>query len=267
MEREAVTVMKKLSGRNGLVCAVALAAVMAAPVCVMVAQDAPPQQAEGGNRGRMGRGVSGEAVSVNGSSITIKNERGETWNVITTDNTRMMKNRQPAKTTDIKAGDGVMAMGVPDADKHEVHAAMVIVIDAATVAEQKANLGKTYIVGRVTAIDETKLTIERPDKVSQVIEADESTSFRRGGRSGTGMGAGGNGMGPRGGQGATPQQTEGESITLADIKVGDSVSGTGSLKGTTFVPKQLNVMTRPERRGPSTQPSTPPPTPPSTPPQ
>jgi len=90
---------------------------MATPVCVVVAQDTAPQQAEGGNRSRMGRGVNGEVVSVSCSSITIKNERGETWNVITTDNTRMMKNRQPVKTADIKAGDGVMAMGVPDVDK------------------------------------------------------------------------------------------------------------------------------------------------------
>ena len=44
----------------------------------------------------------------------------------------------------------------------------------------------------------------------------------------------------------------GESITLADVKVGDNVVGTGSLKSGTFVPTDLHVMERPTagRRGP-----------------
>ncbi len=40
----------------------------------------------------------------------------------------------------------------------------------------------------------------------------------------------------------------GESITLADVKVGDMVRGTGSVKGGTFVPTQLVVMERGRRR-------------------
>jgi hypothetical protein len=66
----------------------------------------------------------------------------------------------------------------------------------------------------VKEIADTKLTILRPDGQTQVIELDESTSLRR----------------------------REESITLADIKVGDRVFGNGELKNSVFVPKELRVM-------------------------
>ena len=47
--------------------------------------------------------------------------------------------------------------------------------------KMKEDLGKVYITGKVTAIDDVKLTVMRPDGVSQVIEVDEGTSFKRGG--------------------------------------------------------------------------------------
>jgi len=104
----------------------------------------------------------------------------------------------------------------------------------------KENLGKTYIVGKVTAIDldNAKMTVERPDHVAQTIGFDETTSFKKGGRGARMGGAGGGGGAGAGGE------TGGESITLADIKVGENVRGTGSLKGGTFVPTELVVMER-----------------------
>ena len=68
------------------------------------------------------------------------------------------------------------------------------------------------------------------DGVDQTIEADENTSFRRGGgRFGTGAG------GPGGSAGA-------ESITLPDIKVGDTILARGELKNDVFVPSAINVV-------------------------
>ncbi len=58
----------------------------------------------------------------------------------------------------------------------------VTVVDAEQMKKAQEDLGKTYIAGKVTAIDELKLTIKRADGVTQVIEVDEGTSFRRGGR-------------------------------------------------------------------------------------
>ena len=83
---------------------------------------------------------------------------------------------------DIKAGDGIGAMGEVDAAKRTVHALFVAIVDAEQVKKLRESMGKEYIAGKVTAIDEVKLTILRSDNVTQVIEVDETTSFRKGGR-------------------------------------------------------------------------------------
>jgi hypothetical protein len=178
-------------------------------------------------------------------------------------NTRLNKERQPVKVADIKVGDAVGAMGVLDAPTKTVHAVFVGVIDAEQVKKARENLGKTYITGKVTAIDmeALKLTVMRPDSVSQVIGVDEQTSFKRGGR---GMAAiangggvvdmGGDGSGRRGmsagagtpaGSGAGAGAGNGgggESITFGDVKVGDTVAGRGALKNGLFMPTELGVM-------------------------
>ncbi len=241
------------------------------------AQDAAPQPGNPGQSQRgqgrmgMGRGVRGTVTAVSGANVMLKTEAGETWTVVTTDNTRINIDRQPVKASDLKAGDEVMAAGILDQDKHEVHAMMLMGASAATVAKLKADMGKTYIVGKITAMNETKLTLERPDHVSQTILLDDSTSLKRGGRLPAElMSVAGGGAfmmgGPRGGNGGgnRPQRNpgeanndpntggmspamEGESITLADLKVGDNVAGTGSLKNGTFVPTDLHVLVRPQR--------------------
>jgi hypothetical protein len=208
-------------------------------------QPAPgqPGTAQRGQRGQFAgmQRVNGEVTAVNGSTLTIKNEDGVAYQVTVTDNTRIMKGRgETVKAADIKVGDGLVAMGNLDTPNKTLHAAMVMATDAATLKAMKDNLGKTYITGRVTAIDvdNAKMTIERPDKVAQTIGFDETTSFKRG----RGQMLGGIGSG-NGNSIATPPADSGESITLADIKVGDTVTGQGSLKSNVFVPTQLMVAT------------------------
>jgi len=76
-------------------------------------------------------------------------------------------------------------------------------------------MGKTIVVGDVKSIDPPKLTVSRTDGVEQTIEADENTSFRRG---------------------------RDESITMPDIKAGDTIFARGELKNGTFVPTAVNVV-------------------------
>ena len=97
------------------------------------------------------------------------------------------------KVADIKVGDGVGAMGVLDAATKTVHAVFVAVIDAEQVKKAREDMGKMYITGKVTAIDmdALKLTVMRPDGVSQVIGVDEQTSFKRGGRGMAAIASGG----------------------------------------------------------------------------
>jgi hypothetical protein len=54
------------------------------------------------------------------------------------------------------------------------------------------------------------------------------------------MGVRGNGT--SGGNGPGTGNSGGESITFADVKVGDSIAGRGALKNGTFVPTELGVM-------------------------
>ena len=178
--------------------------------------------------------------------LTMKTGTGEIYKVTVTPNTRLTKDRQPVKLAEIKVGDGVGAMGVLDAPTKTLHALFVGLIDAEQVRKAQADLGKTYIAGEVTAIDDVKLTIKRPDGVLQTITVDEGTSFRKGGR---GMGGGRQGGGRSSERRASaqraPQRGEGsggESVTLADLKVGDGVMGRGAIKNGVFVPTELRVM-------------------------
>jgi hypothetical protein len=181
----------------------------------------------------------------------VKTEAGEIYQVVVSANTRLTRERQPVKAADIKVGEGMGAMGVLDAPTKTLHAVFVGVVDAEQVKKAREGMGKVYITGKVTAIDMDglKLTVMRPDGVSQVIGVDEGTSFKRGGRgmaamvSGSGVvdapGAGARGSGAAGGGGSG---SGGESITFADLKVGDGVAGRGGLKNGVFVPTELGVM-------------------------
>jgi hypothetical protein len=205
--------------------------------CTLAATAQEPGEQVGGRAQFAGmERVVGTVVSVAGDVVTVKAEDGSVYKLATTPNTRLIEGQAPVKVADLKAGDGAMALGNMDAPNKTLHAALVMVTDADTLKKMRENLGKTYISGRVTAIDldNLKMTVMRPDGVSQTIGFDESTSFKRGGRMGRGNFA------ARGAGAATPLEG-GESITLADIKVGDNVVGTGSLKGGVFVPGQLNV--------------------------
>jgi hypothetical protein len=258
----------------------ALCVAIAAPA---VAQDAttPDGRGRGGDRGQFAgmQRAAGEVTAVAGNNLTLKTEDGGSMQVVTTDNTRILKGRGASvKMADLKVGDGVTAAGNLDAPNETLHAAILMVVDAEQVKQLKANLGKTYIAGKVTAIDldDAKMTVERADHVVQTIGFDETTSFRRGraamgGFGGTG-GFGGEAPGGNGGAGGNPPPA-GESITLADIKVGDNVVGQGSLKSGVFVPTQLTVAAagggQGRRRGgpPGGAPANPAATPPPTSPQ
>jgi hypothetical protein len=232
-----------------------LAVAVALPSMVR-AQDPQDGQRPDGAAFAGGQMVRGTVTAAAPDHLTVKTDAGEVYQVALSANTRLTKERQPVKVADIKVGDGVGAMGVLDTATKTVHAVFVGVIDAEQVKKARENMGKTYITGKVTAIDldALKVTVLRPDGVSQVIGVDEQTSFKRGGRgmaamaSGAGVidaaggGGRGNGAGAGNGTGNGNGGGGGESITFADIKVGDSIAGRGALKNGTFVPTELGVM-------------------------
>lgn len=234
-------------------------------------QQAQPGQAQGAGRdggrgggrggyggGPMGQPVQGIVGAATKDTLTVTTDAGDSYAITVTDTTRIMKDGQPIKLSDVKPGDSITARGTVDTAKKTVEAMMLMDVDAATLARAKENMGKTYITGRITAIDadNLKLTVMRTDHVSQAIAVDEGTSFQRGNRgvsadvvaaggmAGGGFGGayGGRGMGggrQRGDAQAAPPAAE--SITLADIKVGDAVMATGAIKGGTFTALKMGV--------------------------
>lgn len=247
---------------TGAALTIGFACLLAAPLHAQMdpgdlgADDAQSQQGQRSGRPDLAGGqmVQGTVTAALADRVTLKTEAGAVYDVTITANTRILRDRQPVKITDLKVGDGVSAIGLLDAPTKTVHAMMVIDIDAETIRKAKDDLGKTYITGKITAIDldNLKLTVLRPDHVSQVVAVDEGTSFQRGMRGisvpslGPMGAAGGGRRGQNGVQGAAPTV---ESITLADIKVGDTIVAAGGMKGGLFTPVKLGV----QRPGPGGQ--------------
>ncbi len=183
-------------------------------------------QDRGGNR-PPGEMIAGKVTSVNKDVLTVAPLRGgEPITVKITANTRVTKQRQPIKVEEIKVDEVVFVRGQINGNSVEAGMVGVIPPEMAQRIQQGGmggmgtgrqfnpeDMGKKFIAGEVKAINETKLTIARPDGQNQDIEVDENTSFKKGG----------------------------ESITLADIKVGDFVTGPGELKNNIFVAKELRA--------------------------
>ena len=211
----------------------------------------------------MGRGLTGTVTEAAADHYTIKTDAGETYTVHFSANTRILKMGvgmrgrgehgqagqtgqggeggergqgmgagggnppQPIKPADIKVGDAIAAMGEIDAAAKSVGATMILQIDperAKQMREMQANYGKTWLMGKVTAIDGVKVTLTGGvDNASHAFVADENTTFRK----------------------------RRDPITLGDIQVGDMVRVEGAVKDGAFVATAVNAMGQPPEEGPS----------------
>lgn len=212
-------------------------AIVGVGISLAQTQESPADAGAGFARGPMVRGT---VTATAADHLTIKTDSAEVYQVTLTPNTRLMKDRQPVQASDVKVGDGVGAMGELDAPKKTLHALFVAVMDAEQVRKMREDLGKTYITGKVTSIDDLKLTILRPDHVSQVIEVDETTSFRKG--RGRRRGDTTSDAASSGAPNPAAPDTSGEIVTLADVKAGDMIAGRGSVKHGVFVPTTLAIL-------------------------
>lgn len=205
------------------------------------ATTAPPDQNQGtwqgqrmgrGGPGMMGfgRGVVGTVTETGADHYTIKTDAGDVYTIHYSANTRILKQRvrqrgegrgeppEMLKASDIKAGDVIAANGQMDASAKSVGAVFVVLLDPERVQQMRAmeaSYGKTWLMGRVTAVDGVKVTLEGSlDKVSHSFVADENTEFRE----------------------------RREPITLADVHVGDMVRVEGALKDGAFVASTVAVL-------------------------
>jgi hypothetical protein len=178
-----------------------------------------PQQGEGRMHGGQegGHPIFGKITAVHGDSIDIAGPDGQTVTVKLTPQTEFRKDRQPAKISDFKVGDTIMVRGAENTD-HTITAAMIGGRTGGAMGPgggmAMGTLGKDYVAGEVKSIDAPKLTVVRIDNVTQVLELNEDTSLRRGR----------------------------DSITMADIKVGDHIMARGAAQNDVFIPKGVMVM-------------------------
>ena len=199
-----------------------------------------------------GRGVTGTVTEAAADHFMVKTEEGRIYTIHFSVNTRMMKqaagsggrgmrrgsdenaggrpqrNMTPPETikaADIKVGDAIGAMGEVDQSAKSIGAVAIVLLDPETAArmeEMRANYGKTWIQGKVTAIDGVKVMLMGTiDNAAHSFIADENTTFRK----------------------------RRDPITLADIQVGDMVRADGAVKDGAFTAAAVSVMGMPTGGG------------------
>lgn len=202
------------------------------------------QGQRGGRGGMMGSGTAGTVTEAAADHFTVKTELGDVYTIHFSANTRIMKQPpgggprrgqgqeqgpgggegqmrtppQPIKPADIKVGDVLIASGEVDRAAKSVGAVFILLMDPERAKEMRAmaaNFGKTWLAGRVTAINEVKVSLEGgPDRAAHSFVADENTTFRK----------------------------RRDPITLADVQVGDMVRVEGAVKDGTFLATSVVVM-------------------------
>lgn len=187
----------------------------------------PPQrqgQGRGWSEGQNGpRPLFGRITSMSAGTIVLTRQDGQTVTVKLTDQTEFRKEREKATAADFKVGDMVMVRGDENAD-HTVTAKLIGTRGGGPGggpgAVSLGTLGKDYVAGEVKSVEAPKLTVLRPDNVTQTMELNEETTIRK----------------------------NRESITMADIQVGDHVVARGAVQNDVFVPKGVMVMNAEQRK-------------------
>lgn len=146
-------------------------------------------------------------------SLAVKTDAGQPWRVLYGVNTRIMRGREPVRASELQAGDMVFAAGDVDAKKKTVGAAVLIDVPAEEVRKAREGLGRTWSAGKITAIQGTRVDIQRLDGVPQSIAVDENTSFRE----------------------------KREPVTLADLHAGQGIRAEGHLSHGVFTAELVAV--------------------------
>src|SRR6201986_3172991 len=149
--------------RSARLTILALGVVMALGQVSLAQEDngfGPPDGGMGQAFGK-GNGVRGTVTAAAAGSFTIHTDEGDNYQVLYSPNTRLMKDRQPIESSDVHVGDMMIAGGIVDAKAKTVGAVVIVDVDAADVSKARAGFGKTWVAGKVTAIHELRITIER----------------------------------------------------------------------------------------------------------
>ena len=172
-----------------------------------------------------GRPVFGKITAIKQGALELARPDGTNVTVKITDKTEYRKDRQSAKLSDFKVGDMVLVRAEGNGDQ-DLTALMVAGRTGGSpggpgmggpgggMMMGGGELGKDFVFGEVKSVDAPKITVLRPDNVTQTLELNEETSLRKGR----------------------------ESVTMADIQPGDHVFVRGGAQNNAFVPKMVMVI-------------------------
>ncbi len=218
-------------------------------------QSEAPQGGRGGWGMSAGPGLRGTVTGVAADHYTIKTSAGGLYTVYFSASTRILKQTvwrgdpgedngsgdrarpgpQTLQSADIQAGDMVAVLGDVDHADQSVNARLVLELDPERARQMfalEASYGKTWLMGQVTAVHDTTVTLLGAlDHAPHSFVTDENTRFRK----------------------------RRQPITLADLQVGDRVHVEGALKDGAFVAARVSVMILPRGGTPAVPRQVPPP--------
>jgi len=191
------------------------------------ASPAPDASPRPGGRHLQGQGqddggprpVLGRIAAIQEGALRITRPDGSEQTVKITPKTEFRKDREPAKLKDFQVGDGILVRGKENADDSSITAEMIAGRsgngpNGPNRQNPVGTLGKDFVMGEVKAMDPPSITVMRTDNVKQIFELNEDTSLRKGR----------------------------ESVTMADVQVGDHIFARGALQDNQFVPKTVMVI-------------------------
>lgn len=127
------------------------------------------------------RGLAGVVTSITGSTIVMEIPENVSFTIHIGPSTSITSAGQAAVPADIHPGDPILASGQID-DQARTIEALVIAIQAPLAARMfqtlRANFGKTWTAGIVTAVQGNSITVARRDGQSQTFSVDAGTIWR-----------------------------------------------------------------------------------------
>jgi uncharacterized protein DUF5666 len=125
-------------------------------------------------------GLAGVVTSISGSAILMEIPENVSFTVQAGPSTRIVSAGQPAALSDIHPGDPILANGDIDEQARTIQALTITIqqpLAARMFENLRANFGKTWTAGIVTAVQGNSITVQRRDGQSQTFSVDDGTAW------------------------------------------------------------------------------------------
>jgi Domain of unknown function (DUF5666) len=160
----------------------AAAAVLLLSIAFAAAQDVGTEARPAPRIGAMTRhGLAGVVTSIRASAIVMEIPENVSFTVQFSLSTIVTGHGDPFAIADLHRGDPILVNGDIDEQARTIqaHAITIQAPFAATILEhQRADFGKTWTAGIVTAVQGNAITVARRDGQSQTFAVDEGTAWR-----------------------------------------------------------------------------------------